>query len=208
MNRFRWPIVTALAALSWVAPRRAQACSYGPLPPHPTDPAEAAVDGTPPSAIAKPSFTVKRGHGPEGSCGSQSSDSCADTGSISVHFEPATDDRTDAATMGYQVEVVDGVAPTDPTWPSSAVRAYDGNTLYFHWSDGESDEQETIDFTLALRAVDRAGNQGPATEIRIRHGGSEESCRMTGSGVNLAWWLLAGALWAARKTASARRASA
>lgn len=189
-------------------PRRAEACSYGPLAPHQTDAAEAAVDTTPPSAIAKPSFTVKRGHGPDGSCGSESSDSCADTGSISVHFEPATDDRTDATSMGYEVEVVDGVAPTDPTWPSSAVRAFDGNTLYFHWSDGDSDEQETIDFTLAIRAVDRAGNQGPATEIRIRHGGSEEGCRVTGSGVNLAWWLLAGALWAARKRASASRASA
>lgn len=201
----RWHTVATLAALSFVAPRRAEACDYGTMAPHETDPAEVAVDSTPPSAIAKPSFTVKRGHGPEGSCGSQSSDSCADIGSISVHFAPATDDRTAAATMGYRVEVVDGVAPADPTWPSAAVRAHDGNTLYFHWSDGEDDEQEPIDFTLAISAVDRAGNQGPPTEVRIRHGGSEEGCRVTGSGVNLSWWLLAGALWAVRRRATAKR---
>ncbi|MBK8999002.1 MAG: hypothetical protein IPM35_25040 [Myxococcales bacterium] len=202
MSGSRWHTVAALAGLVLLAPRRGDACSYGPMAPHTTDPAEAAVDSTPPSAIAKPSFTVQRGHGPEGGCGSQSSDSCADIGSISVHFQPASDDRTDAANMGYRVEVVKGVAPADSTWPSAAVRAHEGNTLYFHWADGESDEQEAIDFTLAISALDRAGNQGPATELRIRHGGSEEGCRATRSGVDLSWWLVAAALWALRRRVS------
>lgn len=198
MKRSSWPVALVLAACILLGPNDAEACSYGPMPEHVTDPAETAVDSKPPSAIADPSFTVERGHGPEGGCGSQSSDSCADVGSISIHFEPATDDRTDAVSMGYLLEVIGGTAPADSTWPSSPVRASEGNTLYLHWVDGDHDDQEAIDLTLAISAIDRGGNKGPPTELRIRHGGSDEGCRVSGSGVDLSWSLVLVALLALR----------
>lgn len=191
-------LAVMLACFIGLTPRPSRACDYAPLAPHQTDPTEAALDTKPPSAITKTSFTLQRGHGPEGGCLSESSDSCADIGTLTLHFEPASDDRTDAANMGYRIEVVAGHAPSDPTWPSSAVRAFDGSSLYLHWVDGEDDEQEALDFTLSISAVDRAGNQGPATQVRVRHAGSSEGCRVTGSSVNLAWWLLAFALASAR----------
>lgn len=195
-----------LCALA-LSSRRSEACDYGALGTHTIDPAEQAVDATPPSAISSPSYTVRRGHAPESDGCRETWDSCADIGSISVHFEPPTDDRTATEELGYRVEVTSGRAPSDPTWPTAPVRASNGDTLFFHWADGERDDQETLDFTLTLRAVDRAGNEGPATEVRIRHGGSEEGCRVAGRGVDLSWWLIVAALGCVGLRARARRVS-
>lgn len=193
-----WALLSGVAVvIVWV--RQSRACDFGAPGRHTVDPAEAAVDSAPPSAIGSPTFTVRRGAAASDGCGTQG-DSCDDIGTITVHFPPATDDRTDAASMGYRVEVVRGAMPPDPTWPDSPVRTTDGRTIYFHWIDGDTDDQELIDVTLAISAVDRAGNEGPPTELRIRDAGSSEGCSVATRGADLSWAFLVGALgWRGRR---------
>lgn len=117
-----------------------------------------------------------------------------------MYLGETTDDRTDAEHMGYRVEVVAGHAPSDPTWPTGPVRAL-GGTLYFHWVDGGSDDQEAVDFTLRIRAVDLAGNEGPPSDVRIRDDGSSAGCRVAGAGVDLSWSFVAALLFCLRRRA-------
>lgn len=182
-----------LGALTWARP--SLACKYGPPEAHVVEPEQTAVDSTPPSEIGDPSFTVRRGHALERSGCSETNDSCADTGIIGVHFEPAADDRTDGSLMGYRVRVVAGELPSDEPWPEWPVRATSAEALYFGWTDGETDDQEEIDATLSITAIDRAGNEGPPTELRIRDPGSSAGCRVSRARLDLSWALTAGALW-------------
>jgi hypothetical protein len=137
--------------------------------------------GEAPSGIGDPSATVHRGNGPDSSGCGQSSTSCDDMGSVIVNFEVATDVDSTAETVGYRVEVISGTAPgssstqfTDqvlvPSFHSDDDRI---GTLYFHWVDGATDDQESVDFTITLTPVDANGNEGPTSDpIRIQDEGS------------------------------------
>jgi hypothetical protein len=165
--------------------READACSYGPLEEHVIDQDEKAVDSTPPSAIGKTTYSIRRGTGPERDGCSESASSCDDIASLSLYLGEVTDDRTDAEHMGYAVKVV-GNAPSDSTWPSGPVRVEE-RTMYLHWVDGDTDDQESVDFTLCIRAVDLAGNEGPENCVHVQDDGSSSGCRLAPAGVDVSW---------------------
>lgn len=207
-----------MAAFVVACPLRADACSYGPLESHSLDDSEKAVDSTPPTALGASSYTVQRGHGPERSGCTETVSSCDGTGNITLYLGEVSDDRTAEEKLGFRFEVVAGNAPSNQTWPSdpnaasATVRAHTGRTVFFHFEDGEDEDQEPIDFTLRVRAVDLAGNEGPPTDIRIRDSGSDSGCRVASGSVDLSPVLafLFGALaWArARASSSSSRRGA
>ena len=199
--------VLGVVALALVAPD-ADACSIAGLTRHEQDPNEEGVDVTPPAKVDEVSVTVQRGHGPKGGCNKVYT-SCDDVGSIGVHFEPPSDDRTPADRMGYRVRLVGGTPPS-PLPGGDVLAAQSG--LYFHWTDGGTDNQEAIDFTITLQAVDLAGNVGPESDpIRIRHAGDDDGgcsavrMRSRGAGGGMVVLGLAVMLLARRAARRARR---
>src|SRR5262249_46185981 len=135
--------------------------------------------GAAPSEIRDVSTSINRGQGPTGGCGTQSRSSCDDMGSVQVHFEPAFD--SDGGDVGYRVELIAGTAPGYSLTESQGrvvLPAYRDETdgravLNFYWDDGDTDSQESLDFTITLTPVDAQGNEGPISDpIHIRDDGS------------------------------------
>lgn len=195
----RFPALGLLLIASTLSfPRIADACSFaGPIE-HEIDPAEAAVDDEPPAKIETVGVEIRRGKGPEGGC-SQSSTSCDDIGLITLIPTPPSDNRTDADELGYRIRLVGGEVPSGLTIPTEAWRLQTSSppaALSLHWIDGATDDQESIDFTVTLAAVDRAGNEGPeSAPIRIHHAGSSSGCRVArGNDLSLAL-VLGSILW-------------
>jgi len=156
-----------VATLALAIPRAAQACSYG-YQPHQLDAAEKAVDTTPPATPVAGPITISRGHGASHTgCGGSIASSCDDLGSVTFALS-ATDDRTPAATMGFRVTArgpgsFEGVFPLDMD-----VRLFDGK-MVVRWIDGATDNQESLDFDLEVRAIDLAGNVSAEPAIvRVR----------------------------------------
>jgi len=189
-----------LVASALTFPRIASACDYPAPETHEVDPEEAAVDDEPPAKVDAVGVEIRRGKGPQGGC-SQTSTSCDDIGSITIVPTPPSDNRTPSDELGYRVRLVGGVAPSGLTIPTEAVRLQSGDppALYLHWIDGATDDQEAIDFSIALTAIDRAGNEGPeSAPIRIHHTGSGSGCRVA-RGNDLSLALVIGAmLWLRR----------
>jgi hypothetical protein len=152
-----------------VANQPAQACLLHGNVTHELDAQAQATDSTPPGEPTLALETIKRGKGAEG-CGTAVS-SCDDLGWIAVRAS-ATDDQTPAASLGYRVELASGSLPSGLTLPADAVRGDEGGLLSFGWIDGNSDDQESLSFSLAVRAVDLAGNVGPPAYVPIDDPGS------------------------------------
>ena len=140
--------------------------------PHSIDPAEQAVDRTPPSHVVAELKNVRRGRGPvAGGNGTTAVSSCDDLGSITVQLS-SSDDRTAADSIGYLPVHVEGDLPAGLLERAEAQRSHDG-TLTLWWIDGATDAQEPLEFALAIVAVDRAGNRSePSAPVWIRHPGS------------------------------------
>jgi hypothetical protein len=153
----------ALPALLLAAPLLP--CSIA-VEPHEIDPAERAVDVTPPAAPAGEVDRIVRGKGavraPDGSI---QGTSCDDIGMITFRIvTPAADDRTPPERLGYRITLAEGTLPEGLELPSTAFRQ-----PMLHWIDGATDDQEPIDFSVRIVAVDRAGNESaPSAPIRIR----------------------------------------
>ena len=136
---------------------------------HELDAAEQKIDRQPPVQVEARFTSVVRGGGAPGS-------SCNDLGFIVIELVRVDDDRTPRERLGYRVTLVEG---TLPGWGmSSAVRVVPapvkGKPLQFTlaWVDGATDNQEPIDFTLTVTAVDMAGNESvPSSPIRVSHPG-------------------------------------
>jgi hypothetical protein len=184
-----------------MAPSVAAACSAPYLPPFEPDPS--LVDDVLPTVIGGAvEVTIKRGEGPDcdadGIC---EISSCDDVGVITLMFATATDDQTEPEQLAFVIEVVEG----EPVGvPEGTFRTGETGLIRFFWGDGSTDEQEPIGFTIVIRAVDEAGNIGPASDlIEISHPGvvaepepeqdldaeSSQGCRMGGAGFG-AWLLL------------------
>lgn len=170
-------VLAAVATLAAAWPAKTTlACSLAPQPPHTLDPQAQATDTVAPAAPELSLGDIRRGKDPDtdySSC-SQSATSCDDLGSIALQVS-ARDDQTTADHMGYTFEVTAGQPPSNLYLPSGAVRTRAGN-VYLYWNDGATDDEETIDFTLAVHAVDLAGNTGPAATLRVQHPGSGGGC--------------------------------
>ena len=186
----------------------ALACSFG-ADQHQEDAAEKAIDVTAPGKPTVGAVTLKRGRGPSQVGCRLSGSSCDDVGSIGVVVS-ATDDRTPASAIGYRVTVSRGKAPRD-LYPSGIDVRASGDQLWFHWLDGASDDQESLDFDLEVRAVDLAGNVSAdfaTVAIRQDTGGCSvaRGSRRAGGGLGVAGiGFAAWALIRRRRTTSRRR---
>lgn len=152
--------------------RPAHACEIAAPEPHTLDPSAKASDNSAPGTPTASVTSIRRGKGAKtnvSSC-SQSGSSCDDVGAVALQLV-AQDDQTPTDQVGYQIEQADGELPSGMTLPTQAVRARAG-TIYLFWPDGAHDDQESISFTLKVRAVDLAGNIGPATTIEVHDSGS------------------------------------
>jgi MYXO-CTERM domain-containing protein len=178
-------LTLALAAAGAAGVSRAHACSV-------PGPQALAIDGThvgaAPGAVGEVTYTVTRGKGPKGSgCGSVSESSCDDIGGVALHFKASVDPDSDRRAVGYRVRLVSGVVPTgvpiiaEPMLPFFDDAAATEATIYFHWSDGETDDQERIDFSITLTPVDANGNEGPTSPVvRVVNDGDGGGCSVRG----------------------------
>ena len=92
---------------------------------------------------------------------------CDDIGTISVPAA-ATDDTTPPERIGYRLSLLTGTLPAGLTLPADAIEPNAATTtLYIHWDDGATDEQEAIDFTLTVIAIDAAGNESAPQTLRV-----------------------------------------
>jgi hypothetical protein len=175
----------AFASVAWMA-RPAEACSLRSNQPLVLDPQAQASDSAPPSVPTAAVESITSGKGPvrdSSGCG-ESASSCDDLGRISLTVS-ATDDQTAAASLGFQVELVAGNLPAGLTLPTGAVLLL-GQYLFLHWIDGASDDQEAISFSLAIRAVDLAGNVGPPVTVQVSDPGSG-GCSVAARRVGWSW---------------------
>jgi hypothetical protein len=121
-------------------------------------------------------------------------------GQSTITIKPtATDDRTSTADMGYELTLLSGSLPSRHlSLPESAVDGW-GGVLYLSWG---GDTGDGLSFTLGVRAVDRAGNRGPITEIKISRGsgGCEVGSRAASNG---ALWMAVFAWLVVRRRAVA-----
>lgn len=171
-------MVVCMAMVATVDQRSARACSLADNR-YVFDPAEQAVDVQAPGIPMTRAVAVHRGRGPErNGCGISMS-SCDGMGAINLMIQ-ASDDRTPANAMGYRFAVVRGRAPDGLFAQGRDFRSYDATTVYLHWGDGATDDQEDLDFDLEVRALDRAGNvSAGAATITVRSEGG--GCRVAGS---------------------------
>ncbi|HEU5162847.1 MAG TPA: hypothetical protein VFV54_06870 [Thermoanaerobaculia bacterium] len=167
----------AVAALSFALAAPGHACSLVSTP-HALDPQEQKVDHKAPAKAEASLARIVRGKGPvPHDDGSVSLTSCDDIGSIVLALKSVPlDDRTPADKLGYRIVLVDGELPKGASLPTNATRDLTPeNELTFFWSDGATDEQDPIDFALAVVAVDLAGNESePSAPVRVRHSGKKD----------------------------------
>jgi hypothetical protein len=125
-------------------------------------------------------YSIKRGQAPQNKGCSVESSSCDDIGSIELEFPTPGDADSTADEIGYEVTVVAGTLP-DGAALSNLPRAgfrdsgqASPTRVWLHWADGASDEQESLDLTVTITAVDRDGNRSPASEpVRISDAAGE-----------------------------------
>ena len=161
-----------LAGPGFAAPEPAQRVN-GPcinlIPKHELDAVEQKIDRQPPVQVEARVASVRRGKPLDESV-------CDDRGFIVIELVRVDDDRTPREKLGYRITRVEGTLPAAGMLPSYAVKVIPvpGKPLQFQleWVDGATDNQEPIDFTLAVTAVDLAGNESvPSSPIRVSHPG-------------------------------------
>jgi len=158
-------LIIAIVAGAASIPAPARACSSAGPTPHVVDPAMQATDQMPPTLPPPGAPRITRGKGAQGVGCTASASSCDDIGSIVIPVR-ATDDNTPPAQIGFRMSVEDGSLPSGLTLPSGAVKPW-GDVLVLNWVDGASDDQEPIDFTLRVVAIDLAGNESAPQTVRV-----------------------------------------
>ncbi len=141
--------------------------------PQVVDPAARTLDKATPSIPVAVVTDVRRGRGPKRVGGTLAVSSCDGMGSITLRLSPyPTDDRSSAEALGFSWRVISGVAP-DGLAPADFEHVDPASASFsLHWGDGNADEQEPVDFVLALLVRDRAGNVSESAPIAVRHPGS------------------------------------
>ena len=163
--------MVAVAGLVSMIPADADACSFAGPEIHTLDAAEQAVDVAPPGAPTLLDLQIVRGQGPQSAgCGGSSATSCDDIGQIRLNLV-AADDRTDAARIGYRISLAGGALPSGLLLPDEPIRTFDG-WISLIWIDEATDDQERIEFSLTVTAIDLAGNESaPAASIQVDNAG-------------------------------------
>lgn len=172
----RWKL-GLLAAGVWMVPQVADACSSFGV--EEAVPDTSLSDSEAPAAVGDVDVSIKRGRAPDCRLGTCSSSSCDDIGFLQLSFDAPEDDQTAGGDLNYQIEVVEGDAP-DGLIPSFVFRTFEGpGQISLQWGDGATDDQEALDFTIVVRAVDLAGNVGPDSEpIVIADSGGKAGCNV------------------------------
>ncbi|MDG1483482.1 MAG: hypothetical protein P8R54_28080 [Myxococcota bacterium] len=150
-------------------PAMARACLFVVPEPHQLDPSELGIDVTAPDTVDRTTVLISRGRGPVCVDGACASTSCDARGVLSVEFSPASDDRTSSEAMGYRAVLLEGALPDTLTLGENAVLGPDRLNLL--WTDGATAEQEPLDFTLGLIAIDLAGNESAPAEVWVADDG-------------------------------------
>jgi hypothetical protein len=150
--------------------------------PHMIDASTEGIDGTAPTLPPISSVTVTRGKGPQGDgCGGSVVNSCDGRGVIVVGGE-ATDDMTPPDRIGYLFTIVAGAAPVGFTLPSGAIEPASDGTVSLFWDDQATDDQEPINVTFQVVAIDLAGNQSAPQTFAIQEGTPGKGCRVGPAG--------------------------
>jgi len=166
------PFIAAAAAVgALLAPIAARAECFTQEPvPHVIDPALRETDHVPPTLPPLTGFNyLGRGHespGAEG-CGGSGDPGCDAYGA--VHVAPAaTDDVSPEYKIGYRFTVASGTPPAGLVLPENAVDFPLGEIAFnFLWNDGATDDQEPVNFTLRIVAVDQAGNESAPQTLAV-----------------------------------------
>ena len=166
----------------------ATACLIAMPPEHTTDPALVGVDTAPPSMpTGLVVQSLSRGVGPVCDGDACATTSCDDLGVLVLGFSPALDDLSTTETIGYQVVHLSGALPDGMSLSDTAWRGEDALTVI--WSDGATDAQEPLDFSLGIVAIDEAGNASAPAEVWVSDAGREGAptgCSAVGGGGLLA----------------------
>jgi|SRR5262245_17758268 len=169
--------VAIIGALFWlIGGRNAEACSFI-VPKHELDATEQRLDHQPPGQVVATLVSIGRGRAP-----GPNANSCDDLGTIRIELLRFEDDRTPQEKLGYVVKLAEGTLPEHWLLQDTPYRILpdrDGRLRFtLVWIDGATDEQEPIDFSLVVSAVDLAGNEGPPSlPIRIRHPGGTRNAQ-------------------------------
>ena len=166
-----------LAAGVWIAPQVADACSSFGV--EEAIPDTSLTDSEAPAAVGDVDVSITRGRAPDCRLGTCSSSSCDDIGFLQLTFDAPEDDQTAGGDLAYEIEVIEGDAP-EGLIPDFVFRSFEGpGQIGLQWGDGATDDQEALDFTIVLRAVDQAGNIGADSEpIVITDPGGKAGCNV------------------------------
>jgi len=156
-------LAAAASALPLCAPAPARACSAAGPTPFVVDPSLQATDHVAPTLSPLSVAGLHRGK----AMGACSGSSCDGMGSLGI-AGTATDDVSVAGSIGYRFAVVTGTLPAGFTLPDGPSRVYvQDDTIWFSWDDGATDDQDDIDFTLSVVAIDAAGNESAPQTVRV-----------------------------------------
>ena len=132
----------------------------------------ATGDTTAPGDLAALSYTLTRS-------GNDDESSCGDLAILTLNVEPPEEEQTPVEQLGYAIDAES--VPEGLILPDGPVRANEGS-LTFAWLDDSNGGHGIVAFTLAVGAVDLAGNVGPPSEIRVYDGGDTEACNVAPRG--------------------------
>ncbi len=183
----RWWLPVAVALVIAATPRAAEACSFATWFPFEEDPSLVGVDTTPP-ATPSATFEVSRFED-SGLC---THNSCEGLAALLIRFEGLADDMTAVADLGFEVRVAEGNPPPSLTFETGTFIISSGTAVPY-------DADDPLDFTLAIRIVDKAGNASDDVLLHVTDPGPS-GCSVTGArAADLAPLALALAFFAATR---------
>ena len=163
MSRPAFFLVIAGIAGAAATPTPARACSFAGPTPYVVDPSMQATDQVAPTLPPLSVGRLQRGKAMEACSGN----SCEGMGALAI-AGVATDDVTPETGIGYRFSVVAGALPPGFRLPEGPTQiTISDRQIWLNWDDGATDDQESIDFTLQLVAIDRAGNESAPQTLRV-----------------------------------------
>ncbi len=146
--------------------------TYVPPPPTPdlvlpfdVSASERAIDHTPPSAPSLNCVLIWRGW--EEGVPVPAGNPYGRFAFVEFFADSAKDDRTLADDLGYRFEHVDGTLPAEMQFPTTIRRSPLTHVLYLTWIEKKGWDREPFYFRVAVRSIDRAGNESERSNVVI-----------------------------------------
>ena len=160
-------VPATLMALSAMYSQATFSCERLVLMPHTIDAAEKEIDKRAPGRVEARLAHLLPGDGRDFLTGDDVF--CMGDASAELQILRAEDNRTTEEQIGFRLILVEGELPDEMYFPREPVRA-SGGFLSVMWLVGRLEPIKAVDFTIAIAAVDLAGNEGPMSQpIRITH---------------------------------------